>query len=123
MNLQCGLPAVAGHVNRQLHEAFFMLSICCNVFATIAIASRLIMHRRALQSIGLNDRPTFSEYTTVAGILTESALLYAIVGIAYLPVYFRALPSGAVLGSMFGALVVSEQPLSAYYVTDTFFSS
>jgi hypothetical protein len=105
MNMACAIPAIAD-VNLQLHEAFFVMTIASNIFSTAAIAARLVMHRRALRSIGMASRPSFSEYTTVAGVLAESAALYAVVGILYLPFYMRQGPGAAVLSSVFQALVV-----------------
>jgi hypothetical protein len=108
VNIRCVVPVLSGSVNHQLREAFFIASVCCNVLATVAIASRLLIHRRDLQSIGIAGLPTFSEYTTLAGIITESALLYALVAIAYIVVSYYNAPSAIILSSIFGALVVSD---------------
>jgi hypothetical protein len=102
MNLQCAYPALGGPTNATLHEVFFAATIVCNAFSTAAIAARFAMHRRALRGLGL----AATEYTTVAGVLAESAALYALVGTVYLPLYVLQLPAASAVSSVFGALSV-----------------
>jgi hypothetical protein len=106
MNLQCAVPFLGGPINITLHEIFFVATIVCNVLATAAIVTRLVLHQRSLRTIGLADRPNFSEYATIAGVLTESAALYAVIGIIYLPIYILQLPVTPAISSVFGALSV-----------------
>jgi F0F1-type ATP synthase membrane subunit c/vacuolar-type H+-ATPase subunit K len=107
MNLRCGVPRLlVKSIDVPLHEAFFVATICCNVIATGLISARLILHRRSLLAIGLSERPSFTNYSTFASIFADSAALYALVGIIYLPIYFEQLPVQAVFSSLFAALTV-----------------
>ncbi len=80
---------------------FWSLSVSMNVLTTLLIAGRLIHRRQAyMESI---SRTNPSAYGAEIGIFLESAALYAIFAIIYIPMFAKNIP----LQFPFSALLVS----------------
>ncbi|KAF8526535.1 hypothetical protein BU17DRAFT_40356 [Hysterangium stoloniferum] len=68
-------------------------SVALNVLCTVLIAGRLISHQRYLlhlvsgSSASTSMRHRLSSYSSIAAIFAESAALYSIVGIIYIPIF------------------------------------
>ncbi|KAJ7771054.1 hypothetical protein DFH07DRAFT_804692 [Mycena maculata] len=79
---------------------FLSLSVTTNVLSTILIAGRLTHHRRAIHRIHQNGQG----HSTVSAIFAESAALYAIVALVYIPLFARNLtlqyPFSALMGAV-----------------------
>ncbi|KAL7278323.1 LOW QUALITY PROTEIN: hypothetical protein ACG7TL_008299 [Trametes sanguinea] len=70
--------------------AFYCLSISLNILTTLLIAGRLWYQHRQVKSL---RAPTAHwDYTSVIAIVIESAALYSICGIIYIPLVVRQLP-------------------------------
>jgi hypothetical protein len=67
---------------------FLSLSAGVNVICTGMIAFRLLRQRQRMRAVGLHSAGS-DEYTSVTGILVESATFYTIATVIYMP--FRAL--------------------------------
>jgi len=68
--------------------AFWSISVSLNVISTILIAGYLVWHQRSLRSAGLGQA---DRYIGIAAILAESAALYSICGLIYIPLFARDL--------------------------------
>ncbi|OSX62053.1 hypothetical protein POSPLADRAFT_1046515 [Postia placenta MAD-698-R-SB12] len=64
--------------------AFWSLSVALNVLATLLIAGRLLYRRRNLFG---GFSASSSRYTFAVSVVTESAALYTICGLIYIPLY------------------------------------
>jgi len=77
---------------------FWSLSVATNILATLLIAGRLL-HRRRL----LRDAAKHHMYTSAVAIFAESAALYTICAIVYIPMFAKNIPLqypfSALLGS------------------------
>ncbi|EPQ55666.1 hypothetical protein GLOTRDRAFT_10171, partial [Gloeophyllum trabeum ATCC 11539] len=65
--------------------AYYSTSLALNIFLTILILVRLLLHRRAV--INALGRSHSAQYTSTAAMLVESAALYAICSILFLVPY------------------------------------
>ena len=63
---------------------YLSLSVSLSVISTLLIARQLLRHRRALRQIGISDG---GFYTRVLVIFVESAALYSICGLIYIPIF------------------------------------
>lgn len=68
--------------------AFWSISVSLNVISTLLIAGQLLWHRRSLRRAGLKES---DQYLTIAAILAESAALYSVSGLIYIPLFARDL--------------------------------
>ncbi|KAJ7088621.1 hypothetical protein C8R44DRAFT_442856 [Mycena epipterygia] len=89
---------------------FWSLSVATNVLSTILIAGRLAYRRRAIHQIRKDQaRYTRNSTTSTSAIFAESAGLYAVAALIYIPLFARNLalqyPFSALLG-----VVVSIAP-------------
>ena len=66
--------------------AFWSISVSLNVISTLLIAGQLLWHQRALRRLGIQDN---GQYTGVVAVLAESAALYSICGLIYIPLFAR----------------------------------
>lgn len=73
----------------QLGTAFWSISVSLNVISTSLIAGQLLWHRRSLQQVGLHQG---DKYIGITAILVESAGLYSICGLIYIPLFAQNLP-------------------------------
>jgi hypothetical protein len=73
--------------------AFACLSISLNILATAFITTKLLRQRRYISAAGISSlgSASNSSYAFVSAVLVESAAIYTIFGIIYLP--FQALGS------------------------------
>ena len=80
---------------------FWSLSVSMNVLSTLLIAGRLIYRRRALvESLSRNSPRA---YGAEVAIFLESAALYAVAALVYIPMFAKNIP----LQFPFSALLVS----------------
>ncbi|KAI9060761.1 hypothetical protein FKP32DRAFT_1577299 [Trametes sanguinea] len=70
--------------------AFYCLSISLNIITTLLIAGRLWYQHRQVKS--LRAPSAHWDYTSIIAIVVESAALYSICGIIYIPLVVRQLP-------------------------------
>ncbi|CDO72006.1 hypothetical protein BN946_scf184943.g41 [Trametes cinnabarina] len=70
--------------------AFYCLSITLNILTTLLIAGRLWYQHRQMKS--LRAPSAHWDYTSIIAIVIESAALYSICGIIYIPLIVRQLP-------------------------------
>jgi len=75
-----------------------------NVLATLLIAGRLLHRRHVLRKAAVgHDAIEYKMYTSTAAIFAESAALYAICAIIYIPMFVKNIPLqypfSALLGS------------------------
>jgi hypothetical protein len=89
-----------------LHEAYFILTVFINVYTSAAIALKLMLHRRSLKLT--RDDSGIGKSTTVVGILCESAAIYAVVGVVYIPLYMRQATAVTFISTLFGVLAVCK---------------
>lgn len=80
---------------------FWSISVSMNVLTTLVIAGKLVYRKRAFVSTERSNR--LSTYTPEVAIFLESAALYAICAIIYIPMFARSIP----LQYPFSALLVS----------------
>jgi len=66
--------------------AFWSISVSLNVISTILIAGMLLYHDRKLRRLGFQGN---GPYTGIAAVLAESAALYSICGLIYIPLFAR----------------------------------
>ena len=84
---------------------FWSLSVTTNVISTLLIAGRLLYRRRMLRDTTRGYGATqLRMYTSTVAIFAESAALYAICAIIYIPMFAKNItlqyPFSALLGSM-----------------------
>lgn len=84
---------------------FWSLSVATNVLCTIIIAGRLMYRRRALNPLrDQGDVHKLHEVTSATAIFAESAGLYAICALIYIPLFAENMalqyPFSALLGSV-----------------------
>ncbi|KAJ7489355.1 hypothetical protein FB451DRAFT_1125683 [Mycena latifolia] len=89
---------------------FWSLSVSTNVLSTIIIAGRLAYRRRVIHRMGTSQNGhRKNTYTSTSAIFAESAALYAVAALIYIPLFARNLtlqyPFSALLG-----VVVSIAP-------------
>lgn len=95
--------------------AFYSLSVSLNILCTIFIAARLWAQHRNIKQF----RAASSwSYSSVIAIVVESAALYSICGIIYVPLVVRALPQQFPVTAVIGSLSVSL-PYPEVYENDT----
>jgi hypothetical protein len=87
-------------------------SVALNVLCTILISGRLISHQRRLSvltsgnSAGTRNRRKSGDYLSVAAIFAESAALYSIVGIIYIPIFGTNSALEPPLATLWGSVAV-----------------
>ncbi len=82
--------------------AFWSLSVGLNVIVTILIASRILYHQRRIRLLRQS-----AHYSGVISILVESASLYSISGLIYIPLFALDLPLQYPFSAFFCATSVS----------------
>jgi len=80
--------------------AFWSISVSLNVTSTILIAGQLIWHQRTLRRAGI---PQSDQYMSIVAILAESAALYSICGLIYIPLFARDLTLQYPFSALFNA--------------------
>jgi hypothetical protein len=84
--------------------AFWSLSVSLNVLTTLLVAAKLLAHRRQMLALGVHGvHDSVREYTSVVGILAESAALYAVLGCIYIGLFVHNVPVGDPFSSLFAA--------------------
>ncbi|KAI0324263.1 hypothetical protein GY45DRAFT_1263186 [Cubamyces sp. BRFM 1775] len=81
--------------------AFYCLSISLNILCTLSIAGKLWMQHRRVQA--LRAASSWS-YTSIIAIVVESAALYSVCGIIYIPLIVRSLPLQFPVTALVGSL-------------------
>ncbi|KAJ7781726.1 hypothetical protein DFH07DRAFT_728698 [Mycena maculata] len=85
---------------------FWSLSVTTNVLSTILIAGRLTYRRRAMYRIQQNqENYRVHSNTTASAIFAESAAMYAIVALIYIPLFARNLTLQYPFSALMGAVV------------------
>jgi hypothetical protein len=84
---------------------FWSLSVTTNVLSTILIAGRLMYRRRAMR----RNQQEYGRHspTSISAIFAESAALYAVSALIYIPLFARKLPLQYPFSALLGAVVVS----------------
>lgn len=82
--------------------SFYSISIALNVLTTALIAGKLIYHQRQMSKIRQS-----SEYLSLVAILVESAAVYSLTGIVYIPLFALNLPQQYAFASLLGSATVS----------------
>ncbi|TBU39969.1 hypothetical protein BD309DRAFT_928018 [Dichomitus squalens] len=81
---------------------FWSLSVSMNVLTTLLIAGRLIYRRRALLDSTSKNKPS-AYYGPEVAIFLESAALYAICSIIYIPMFAKNIPLQFPFSALLGA--------------------
>ena len=92
---------------------FWSLSVATNILATLLIAGRLL-HRRQL----LRDAAKRHMYTSAVAIFVESAALYAICAIVYIPMFAKNIPLQFPFSALLGSASVCLKVSSKFNITD-----
>jgi hypothetical protein len=101
-------------------EVFFITTVVFNGFVTLAIAYKIARVMRDMGRYGHGNASVESRAGAVALILTESAMVYTIVGVAVIFTFKSKDPSALVLGTTFQSLSVSIMSASSMVsVSDT----
>jgi len=94
--------------------AFWSISVSLNVISTILIAGMLLYHDRKLRRLGFQGN---GPYTGIAAVLAESAALYSICGLIYIPLFARNMDLQYPFSPLFISAAVSQKKsLSSSYV-------
>jgi hypothetical protein len=93
-----GIPLISN-----LGTAFWSISVSLNVVSTLLIAGQLIWHQRTLRQAGFRHG---NQYMTIAAILAESAALYSIAGLIYIPLFARDLTLQYPFSALFNSMAV-----------------
>jgi hypothetical protein len=90
---------------------FWSLSVATNVLSTILIAGRLLYRRRMLRdTTGGYGATQLRMYTSTVAIFAESAALYAICAIVYIPMFVKNIPLQYPFSSLLGSMSVCSEP-------------
>ncbi|KAJ7506559.1 hypothetical protein B0H11DRAFT_1971785 [Mycena galericulata] len=85
---------------------FWSLSVTTNVLSTILIAGRLTYRRRVIYGVHQDqDDHRAHSNTTASAIFAESAAMYAIVALIYIPLFARNLTLQYPFSALMGAVV------------------
>lgn len=88
-----------------LGTAFWSISVSLNVISTLLIAGRLLWHQRSLRQIGLQHS---NQYTDIVAVLAESAALYSICGLIYIPLFALNLSLQYPFSALFNSAAVQS---------------
>ncbi|KAM5537653.1 hypothetical protein V8D89_008731 [Ganoderma adspersum] len=83
--------------------AFICLSIALNILCTLLIAGRLVVQRQVAKQLGSTGAKA---YTSVAVVVVESAALYSLFGIIYIPLMVLQKPVQFPFSSLIGTLTL-----------------
>ena len=83
--------------------SFYSCTVSHNIICTILIASRLWYHHHKTQKIRASET---SPYSSIIAIIVESAALYSLCGIIYIPLVVKMLPAQFAVTALIGALTV-----------------
>lgn len=89
-----------------LETAFFCLSISLNVVCTLLIAGRLLLQQRASKHLGSTGSSLARTYTYIIIVIVESAALYSIFGLIYIPLMVLQAPIQFPFSSLIGTLTL-----------------
>ncbi|THG98850.1 hypothetical protein EW026_g3416 [Hermanssonia centrifuga] len=84
---------------------FWSLSVATNVIATALIAGRLLSLRRAITRLDGRDRIMLRDNTSALVICVESAALYAICAVIYIPLFAINTPIQYPFSALLGGVV------------------
>jgi hypothetical protein len=107
----CGLEVVdGGPANVPLYlnivTAWYAVTAALQVLTTSMIAFKLLQHRRALNKHGLAASASGLGYISLASVLAESAVVYTIATIAYIPMIRLEAPVELWWGQVVDSLAV-----------------
>jgi hypothetical protein len=104
LNLSCLSATSSGPIKvlsaSHLSAPFIGLSIGLNFTATALITFRLMGHRTRLVQAGLK-RADARAYTSLLGIIVESALLYTVAGVVFIPFLVKRMPVATAFSTCF----------------------
>jgi hypothetical protein len=89
------------------HDLFFIITVTTNVLATSAIAWKLLRLRLSLYRSNKAHNSLTSRASGVVMILAESAMLYTILGLVFIPTLWYGNAAASILGTFFTCLAVS----------------
>jgi hypothetical protein len=89
------------------HDLFFIITVTTNVLATGAIAWKLLRLRLSLYRSNKAHDSLTSRASGVVMILAESAMLYTILGLVFIPTLWYGNAAASILGTVFTCLAVS----------------
>ncbi|KAJ7705444.1 hypothetical protein B0H17DRAFT_856570, partial [Mycena rosella] len=84
---------------------FWSLSVTTNVLSTMLIAGRLLYRRRTMQATPKNQGYGGRSNTSTSAIFAESAALYAVAALIYIPLFARNLALQYPFSALLGAVV------------------
>lgn len=84
--------------------AYYVASLCANVFLTTLIIVRLLLHRKVVSEV--LPEGYAKQYSSIAAIVVESALLYSIFALAFVISYALNNPINQVFMSLGSACQV-----------------
>jgi hypothetical protein len=117
----CGLKTIDDSpVNMLLYydivTAWYAVSATLQLLTTGMITAKLLLHRRYLSKRGISASTGGLEYQSLAGVLAESALIYTVATIAYIPMFRSNSPVQIWWGQFVSCLAVcSSSFIRAYY--------
>ncbi|KAJ7039366.1 hypothetical protein C8F04DRAFT_1033521, partial [Mycena alexandri] len=93
----------------QFGTAFYSSSIGLNVILTSLISYKLLLQHHRVRSLSVTKVPVGERYTDIVAILVESAALYSIAGLIYIPLLALNVPLqypfSPLLGSAAGSIL------------------
>ncbi|KAL7278320.1 LOW QUALITY PROTEIN: hypothetical protein ACG7TL_008296 [Trametes sanguinea] len=90
---------------------FWSISVAMNVLTTLLIAARLVYRRKIFYPTD-NNHPRYPAYGPEVAIFLESAALYAICSIIYIPMFAKNIP----LQFPFSALLGSAASIAPHFI-------
>ena len=88
--------------------SFYSCTVSHNIMCTVLIAGRLWYHNH--RSHNLIRASETSPYTSIIAIIVESAALYSVCGIIYIPLVVKMLPAQFAFTALVGGLTVRIPP-------------
>ncbi len=94
--------------------AFYSLTVSHNIICTLFIAGRIWHQQRVMSVLGSSGMWT---YNAIIAVIVESAALYSLCGIIYIPLVVRMLPLQFPITAVIGSLTVRPFLTMTYCVT------
>ena len=84
--------------------SFYSCTVSHNIMCTLLIAGRLWYFHRKTRKLRASEA---TPYASIIAIIVESAALYSLCGIVYIPLVVRMLPAQFAVTALIGSLTVS----------------
>lgn len=95
--------------------SFWSISVALNVLTTLLIAGKLLYHQREMSRLG---QP--SKYLSLVAICVESAAIYSISGLVYIPLFALNLPHQYAFSALVGSATVRLLPETMHFADESF---